>query len=165
MSESEPADNGQFNLGSLLRETKVSALTLTKVPVLEPSQTLDDAATRMRDVSHGSALICDQDKLVGIITERDLLRLLSQDIDFDAPVCEYMTSSPKTLSPDDRVLDAVRLMDQGGYRRLPVVDGDGCQAGIVDVKTVMSYLVDQVPETVYNQASSVLLSARSAEGA
>lgn len=155
----------QFDLLTVLQQTQVGALTLVRVPCLSPNDSLEDAASQMRNVSHGSALVCDDDRLVGIITERDLLRLLAEDADFDAPVSEFMTTSPKTLSPDDCLLDAVQLMDRGGYRRLPVVDGTGCAAGIVDVKTVMNYLVDQVPTTIYNQASTALLSVRHAEGA
>ena len=76
-----------------------------------------------------------------------------------------MTSNPHTLSTDDTLLDAVRLMDQGGYRRLPIVEADACAVGIVDVKTVMNFVVDHVPATVYNQASNALLSVSRAEGA
>jgi CBS domain-containing protein len=163
--EIELADASQPALQAVLQKTRVSALTLTRVPILSPEQSLDEAAEQMRKVSHGSALICDDIRLLGIVTERDLLRLLAEDVDFDAPVSRYMTASPRTLSPDDRLAYAVLLMDRGGYRRLPVVDEERCAAGIVDVKTVMNYLVEQVPTTVYNQASSALLSVRNAEGA
>lgn len=163
--EIELANASQPALQAVLQTTRVSALTLTRVPILSPEQSLDEAAEQMRKVSHGSALICEGSTLLGILTERDLLRLLAEEVDFDAPVCDYMTASPRTLTPDDRLAYAVLLMDRGGYRRLPVVDDDRCAAGIVDVKTVMNYLVDQVPATVYNQASSALLSVRDAEGA
>ena len=76
-----------------------------------------------------------------------------------------MTANPHTLSTHDTLLDAVRLMDEGGYRRLPIVGGDACAVGIIDVKTVMNYVVDHVPTTVYNQASNSLLSVSRAEGA
>ena len=158
-------DSGQFDLRRLLKETRVSELALTHVPKLTLSQSLDEAAAEMRNISHGSALVCDGDRLVGIITERDLMQLLHEQADFDDPVSQFMTSSPETLNGDDRLLDAVQLMDQGGYRRLPVVDGAGCPAGVVDVKTVMNFVVDHVPATVYNQASTALLTVRSAEGA
>jgi CBS domain-containing protein len=158
-------DSGQFDLRRLLKETRVSELALTHVPRLALSQSLDEAAAEMRKVSHGSALVCDGDRLVGIITERDLMQLLATQEDFTGPVANFMTSSPETLSDDDRLLDAVQLMDRGGYRRLPVIDRSGCPAGVVDVKTIMNFVVDHVPATVYNQASTALLTVRSAEGA
>lgn len=165
VNETGQTQDRQFDLQAVLQRTRVGELTLTRVPILSPDESLEAAAARMREVSHGSAIVCEDDRLLGIITERDLLRLLAEDVDFEVAVSEYMTSSPKTLKPDDRLLDAVQLMDRGGIRRLPVVDGEGCAAGIVDVKTVMNYLVEQMPTTIYNQASSALLSVRSAEGA
>lgn len=163
--EIEQAEARQLTLQAVLQQTRVSALTLTRVPMLSPEQSLEEAAEQMREFSHGSALVCEGHRLVGILTERDLLRLQADEVDFDAPVSQYMTAAPRTLSPEDRLAYAVLLMDRGGYRRLPVVDDERCAAGIVDVKTVMNYLVDQVPTTVYNQASSALLSVRNAEGA
>lgn len=155
----------EFDLRRLLSETHVSELTLTVVPLLSPDQTLEEAAAAMRQVSHGSALVCDGDRLVGIITERDLLKLLADGADFSSTLQEFMTADPQTISSDDTLLDVVRLMDRGGYRRLPVLDGGKEPAGIVDVKTVMNFVVDQVPNTVYNQAAHSLLTAKRAEGA
>ncbi|MBX3439228.1 MAG: CBS domain-containing protein [Planctomycetaceae bacterium] len=157
--------SAEFDLRQLLAETRVSTLTLTVVPVLSPDESLDAAAAAMREVSHGSALVCDAGRLVGIITERDLLGHVSSGTDFEIALEDVMTLGPRTISSDDTLLDAVRLMDRGGYRRLPVLKENGQPAGIVDVKTVMNFIVDQVPNTVYNQASHELLTAKRAEGA
>ena len=155
----------QLDLYALLLGTPVSQLDLTQVPLLAREQTLSAAAAAMRQARHGSALVCDAGRLVGIITERDVLRAIGEGDRMSATVGSVMTSRPKTLSLDDTVLDAVRWMDQGGYRRLPVVDGLGCAAGIVDVKTVVNFLVDQMPSTVYNQASRKMLTVQECEGA
>ncbi len=155
----------EFDLRRLLSETHVSELTLTVVPHLSPDQSLEDAAAAMREVSHGSALISADNRLVGIITERDLLGLLAAGTDFCSSLREWMTADPQTISTNDTLLDAVRLMDQGGYRRVPVLNGGQEPAGLVDVKTVMNFVVDHVPNTVYNQASHELLTAKRAEGA
>lgn len=155
----------QFDLRQLFTTTTVGELTLTQVPVLCPSDTAEQAASAMRAVSHGCALVCDADRLVGIITERDILKLLVDPARYGAPLRDVMSSTPRVISSNDQLIDAVRLMDQGGYRRLPVVDDQSCPVGIVDVKTVINYLVDQMPATVYNQAASALLSVREREGA
>ena len=155
----------QFDLRKLFTTTTVGELTLTQVPVLCPSDTAEQAASAMRAVSHGCALICDANRLVGIITERDLLKLLASPHGYRSPLGAVMSSTPQTISNAARLFDAVRLMDQGGYRRLPVVDGQACPVGIVDVKSVVNYLVDQMQATVYNQAASKLLSVREREGA
>lgn len=154
----------QFDLRSLFTTTTVGELTLTQVPVLSPSDIAEHAATAMRAVSHGSALVCEDGQLVGIITERDLLKLLASH-QYRSPLGSVMSAEPQTIAASARLLEAVRLMDEGGYRRLPVVDAEHKPVGIVDVKTVMGYLVDQMPATVYNQAAGALLSVREREGA
>jgi CBS domain-containing protein len=160
------ADPGpQFDLRALFTTTTVGELTLTQVPVLCPGDTAEQAAAAMRAVSHGCALVCEAGHLVGIITERDLLKLLVRPAQYRTPLASVMSVAPKTVAVTDRLMDAVRLMDQGGYRRLPVVGDQGVPVGIVDVKTVIAYLVDEMPATVYNQASGSLLSVREREGA
>ena len=155
----------QFDLRTLFTTTTVGELTLTQVPMLNPSDTVEQAASAMRAVSHGCAVVCDAGKLVGIITERDLLKLLVAPEQYQSPVGQVMTRSPKTVSAAAPLFEAVRLMDHGGYRRLPVVDGQECPVGIVDVKSVIGYLVEQMPATIYNQAANALLSVREREGA
>ncbi len=159
------ADSGHLDLHALLHGTQVSTLTLTVVPLLSVEDTLSDAAKKMRSTSHGSALVCDGQQLVGIITERDLLTQITKQDAFKQKVTCCMTSAPQTLSVTDTLADAVRLMDRGGYRRLPVVDESGAPAGIVDVKTVVNFVVDQIPRTVYTQVDQKSLTVRHREGA
>jgi CBS domain-containing protein len=165
VNETGQAQEHQFDLQAVLRQTRVSDLTLARFPSVSSDRSLEEAAEMMRSESHGSALICDQGQLVGIVTERDLLRLVANDVDMGSPIARHMTASPRTVRPEDTLLDVVMLMDRGNYRRVPVVNDDGRAVGIVDVKAVMEYLVDQVSATIYNQASTMLLTVRSAEGA
>jgi len=155
----------QIDVQAILSGTPVSRLDLTQVPLLVREQTLSDAAAAMREVRHGSGLVCEAGRLVGIVTERDVLRAVGDGDRMDATVGTVMTSRPRTLSLDDTVLDAVQWMDRGGYRRLPVVDGEGRPVGLVDVKTVVNFLVEQIPSTVYNQASRKMLTVQQCEGA
>ena len=77
-----------------------------------------------------------------------------------------MTASrPRTVSLDDALMMVIQLMDGGGYRRLPVVDSSGSPVGIVDVKSVVHFLVEHFPKAVYNQAPRALSSAKDREGA
>lgn len=166
MTRAMSAGADHLDLYRLLRETQVGELVLSRVPVLRPDQTVCEAVAAMREVSHGSAVICDGGRLVGILTERDLLRIASgAEEGLDAPLSQAMTRQPRTVSPQDSLCDAVRWMDQGGYRRLPVVDADGTPSGIVDVKTIVTFLIEQMPSTVYNQSSRKLLTVRGREGA
>lgn len=154
-----------MNLRDVLNTAKVAELTVKAVPVLAAADTIADAAARMREHSHGSALICDQGKLVGVFTERDLLRFVASGRPFSTPLAGVMTVHPRTILTDDLLITVIGLMDQGGYRRLPVVDATGAPAGIVDVKTVVHFLVEHFPAGVYNQAPIAQQTSKDREGA
>jgi CBS domain-containing protein len=152
-------------LRSILISTRLGELTLASWPTLTPRDSVAAAAERMRAEGHGSALVCSEGRLVGIFTERDLLRVIANGRDLTMPLGEVMTSEPRTVTTETTLFEATNLMDEGGYRRLPVVDGDGRAVGIVDVKTVTHFLVEHFPAAVYNQASHAQLLARHREGA
>lgn len=152
-------------LNNILKSTSLGESILKGVPQLRPDDTAVAAAEAMRSQKHGSVLVCSNGALVGIFTERDWLKLIEGDRDQNAPLADVMTEHPQTLTTSDCVFDAIRLMDERGFRRVPVVDEAGTPVGIVDVKTVVHLLVEQFPEAVYNQASHEQLTAKNREGA
>jgi CBS domain-containing protein len=154
-----------MELRSILTSTKVSEVALANPPSFAPSDTIAAAVDGMRAHSHGSAVICSGRKLLGIFTERDLLRFIAGGGDFKTPLSQVMTASPKTLTADSTLFDAAQSMDQGGYRRMPVIDDEGSPVGIIDVKTITHFLVEHFPSAVYNQASHAQLLAKHPEGA
>ena len=154
-----------MKLREVLNTTKVGQLTLKAVPILASGDSIGEAADQMRSHSHGSALVCDAGKLVGVFTERDLLRVIASGRSLSDPISEVMTATPRTVTSDDKLHTVIQLLDQGGYRRLPVVDHKGAPVGIVDVKTVSHFLVEHFPSGVYNQTSNALQNARNREGA
>jgi CBS domain-containing protein len=158
-------ERGQLNLRGVLCRTSVRQLDLIQVPRVSRHDRLETAAAAMRESRQGSALVCEGDRLIGIVTERDLLRAVGGAASLDAEVGQVMTSNPRTISLDDRLWDVVTSMDRGGYRRLPVVDDTDCPAGVIDVTTVVNFLVEQMPATVYNQASRRTLTVQECEGA
>ena len=69
-------------------------------------------------------LICEGPKLVGILTERDALKLMARGADFSTPVRDVMSSQPATIPATATVGEAIRVMAEGGYRHLPIVDDE-----------------------------------------
>jgi CBS domain-containing protein len=94
--------------------------------VLGEQDTVQRACREMWDRRVGSALVVDSDqRLTGIFTGRDAVRALAQEKDAaTTPLAEAMTVKPVTISPDCRAIDALRAMSDGGFRHLPVIDGD-----------------------------------------
>ncbi len=91
-----------------------------------------DAAQAMRDWDVGAVLVTENGRLAGIFTERDLVnRVIACDRDpTSTPLSEVMTRDPDTISPKAAALEALRLMEDGGYRHVPVV-AEGRLVGIV----------------------------------
>lgn len=105
----------------------------------------------MRDAHAGYILVVDDGRLVGIFTERDLVkRVLPRAASFEESIGSYMTPNPVTIRGSDSVGWAIRTMYRGHYRHLPVVDEQGRPVGILSVKHIIHYLVEHVPSAVYN---------------
>ena len=153
------------DLRDLLSTTQVGEITIAERPSLKCDDTVADAAATMREVSHGSALVCNDGNLVGIFTERDLLKALASDDGLASPLNDAMTQNPQTVTTSDSLKHAMELLNAGGYRRLPVVDENQKPVGIIDVKTVVHFLVEHFPESIYTQTSDADLIARDREGA
>jgi CBS domain-containing protein len=113
----------------------------------------------------GAVLICEGEKLVGILTERDALKLMASGANLSSPVREVMSREPTTILSTATVGEAIRVMAEGGYRHLPIVDGDGKPTGVVAVHGIVHYLVDHFPETVYNLPPDPKAAPRAREGA
>src|ERR1700746_3703261 len=101
---------------------------------VSPSTRVGEAVALMAQHRIGSVLVMEADRLVGIFTERDTVRALSQT--YDAPshdVASWMTPNPITVRPETPVDEALRTMLANNFRRLPVVNGDDV-AGIVSIR-------------------------------
>jgi CBS domain-containing protein len=104
------------NVGDVMNTTLVTA---------EPGSTVAEAATIMGERHVGSTLVMEDGRLVGIFTERDIVRALSQDFDAPGhPISHWMTKDPRTISKDATVEEALEIMFAGGFRHLPVARGD-----------------------------------------
>jgi CBS domain-containing protein len=154
-----------MDLRSILTSTLVGELELAPCATLSPADTVREAAAKLRRSKRGSGMVCAGGALVGIFTERDLLKMIGTGRNLDTPLSEVMTANPQTVRTEDSLLEAVRRMDRGGYRRLPVLDSGGKPVGIVDVKSITHFLVQHFPAAVYNQAPHAQLVAKHREGA
>lgn len=91
----------------------------------EPEESARDAAIGMAAHHCGSVLVCRDDTLIGIFTERDLLaRVVAMGRDLDTPLLEVMTANPDTIDADAPIKQAIRQMNELGYRHLPVIENE-----------------------------------------
>jgi CBS domain-containing protein len=94
-------------------------------------------------------LVCADHRLLGIFTERDALAWIGSGQIADLPVESLMSRTITSVNEKSTVGEAIRLMSQGGYRRLPIVSADGEPTGVIGVHGLVRYLVEHFPQTIY----------------
>lgn len=115
---------------------------------VEPAEAIRDVAQRMVERNLGAVLVLDGGRLVGIMTERDIMRAVAAGLHGDAVVGEYMSKDPETIEPDDTIQHAAVLMIHGGFRHLPVVER-GNVVGILSIRDLTRVaLEDSAPRGV-----------------
>lgn len=101
------------------------------------SETIAEATSRMHERRVGSVVVVDDERPIGILTERDLLRFAASGADAStAKVSEWMTPDPDCVSPDVEVTEAWKSLAEHGYRHIPVVQ-EGRVTGIVSMRDLM----------------------------
>jgi CBS domain-containing protein len=104
---------------------KVSDLHQHQLYTAQADETLDEAADRMNWHLVGALPVFEGQRLVGIITERDLIAAMAEGADASTtPVSDYMTPAPEVLGPDSELSDAAQVMLELGIRHLPIMAGN-----------------------------------------
>ena len=115
---------------------------------VDPHAALAEAARQMHGRGVGAVLVLDAGRLVGILTERDMLRAVATGHEPDESVSEWMTHHPETIESIDTTEHAGVIMIHGGFRHLPVVDGDEL-VGILSLRDLMRLVIeDSAPRGV-----------------
>jgi CBS domain-containing protein len=141
----------KMNLAKSLKIESVSRLHPSPPIQLSPQQTVAEAVAVLRQEKVGCLLVCEQGKLVGIFTERDLMRrIIAAGKPLTLPLSDCMTLNPITVESKESISAAIERMESGGYRHLPVVDEWGNPVGILSVKKIVHFIVEHFPGMVYN---------------
>jgi CBS domain-containing protein len=111
----------------------------TEVIAVAPEDTLGEVAERMSAVNVGAVVVKDYGRLIGILTERDMLKAMAARVHTsDARVREWMTEDPLTASAEMDVEEAARVMLEHNFRHLPIVDDNGAVIGLVSLRRVVA---------------------------
>lgn len=117
---------------------QLADLMATDVLAVSPDTTIADAARRMIARETGAAVVIENGGLVGVISERDLMRAIPDACSPETPVSERMSRHVTTASPGTSVPEAMAVMIEGRFRHLPVVES-GRVLGIVSMRDLMSW--------------------------
>ncbi len=132
--------------------TRIREVMTPNPRVLDADDTVQEAARLMRDEDIGDVVVVDGDRLRGIVTDRDIvIRAIADGKSAKSvKLGDVCSAEVVTLSPDDPIDEAVRLMCEHAVRRLPVVDG-GRPTGIVSMGDLAQ---DRDPESVLAEVSA-----------
>ena len=116
---------------------KISDIMSRDVQVARPEDTLRDAAETMARIDVGSLPVCDGRRLLGIVTDRDIVvRGLAKGLGPDSGVTQVMTEGVEYCFEDDDLVEVSDKMAASQIRRIPVVDRDRNLVGIVSLGDV-----------------------------
>jgi CBS domain-containing protein len=131
-------------------DQRVSVLPTNDYVAVSPFTPLSQAIEAMKNDEGGCVIITDDGRVAGIFTERDLLtRVLGEKVDLESPISDWMQPVVETLSSDATIGDAVRLMNERGFRNVPLVK-QGELVGSISVFDINTYLAECYPKETMN---------------
>jgi CBS domain-containing protein len=134
-----------------VKVVEVMALDMDPAVVVDVATPLAEVMGRMSAAKTGCSLVTRDGLLAGIITERDVTqKIYGHDGALKQPVSDWMTPDPERVQRTDSIRRAVRLMQRGGFRNVPVVDEEGRVVGCVRHKDFINYLGEHYAERVMN---------------
>jgi CBS domain-containing protein len=133
----------------------VRELMTSDPSTIDANQSVSDAAKLMRDEDAGIAPVVDGERLVGVLTDRDIaIKIVAEGRDPQATnVREIASTDVVTIDPQQDLDEALRLMAQNQVRRLPVVEEDGRLVGIVAQADVAEHASDRQTGEVVEEIS------------
>jgi len=143
---------------------KCREIMTTDVKTVGRDTSIKDVAAAMREGDVGSMPVIEGGKLVGIVTDRDIVvRAVAEGRDPSTPVGDAMTTEIFSVKPDDFAFEAIRLMGDKQVRRVPVVNDDGSLAGIIAMADVALEMEDEkeIAETLEEISSGSSFWSRS----
>ncbi len=129
---------------------KVSEAMTAQVVTAKPTDSVQSVAKIMREVDTGAVPIFDDGKVIGLVTDRDIvLRVVSEGGDLKGPISAAMSDHVQTCRDDDNLADAAAQMANHQLRRLVVMNESGKMAGILSLGDIaVDYGAKKVGETL-----------------
>jgi CBS domain-containing protein len=130
---------------ALLRD-RITDLEPNRPIVVAPDMTVGDVVKLLVERKIGCVFVVDNERIVGVFTERDALTRIGVKAEQfrDRPISEFATPNPRELDSDAKIAFAVRMMDLGGYRHIPIIDGEGKPKGVISVRDILRYLTEHM---------------------
>jgi CBS domain-containing protein len=124
----------------------VDVLSPRKPIVIDSQATVAQTLRLMVDKWIGCVFVVEGESIVGVFSERDALIRLSVHAGElgDEPISRFMTPHPQSLTRDAKIAFAVHRMDLGGFRHVPIIDGEGRAVGVISARDILRYLAEKI---------------------
>lgn len=154
-----------MSLENELKAERVSHLDLSGFSAVESGTPVTAVLDKLRADRRNVALVIGGGRLIGILTDRDIMRKIATHPNaLKSSVDAVMSRDPITVHPDLPAAEALRLMDEHHFRNLPVVDEHGAIKGVMTHQAIIDYLAARYPVEVLNRPMAPDQFPRRAEG-
>lgn len=109
-----------------------------RVVTCGPDATLAEVAAKMEAEDDGLVVVTERGKVIGVVSERDVVRVVAHGIDVEVPVSEIATADVLTVQADDTLHETAKMMIDEGVRRFPVVSKAGDLIGLVSMRDLFA---------------------------
>ncbi len=150
LTVSEERDKPKITTDEAIFNRPIRDLNYHPPRCVQQTAKLVEAVELMKRYSVGAIMIQEGEKLIGILSERDILRkVLGTDVDLNQSTVEqYMTRNPEVLKLDDSIAYVLHTMHLGGFRHVPLVDEEQRPVGIVSIKDANEYIVSHIAQQI-----------------
>ncbi len=131
-----------------VREDKIKNLITTRFMTCESSTPLGEVIKRMREDENNCAILCEGERVVGLFTEREVLKVVGTGVDLSTPVKELMSREVATLDSEATLRQAVRLMNERHFY-LPITEDERI-IGAISIFDLFTYLAESYPKETIN---------------
>ena len=130
----------------------IASFDLRKPIIIELGTSLENVLGVMQKTKNNCVLTLSNEKLNGILTERDiLLKVTGKGYDFQlTTIDEFITLNPEYVSPEDPLAYALNKMYVGGFRNVPVVNDEMFPIGIISISDIISSIADYFHNEIIN---------------
>ena len=145
---------------------KLREIMSDNVEVIHPDDTLQTAAEKVRDRDIGFLPVCDGERLIGVLTDRDLItRALADGLESNAMLGRGLVTSPAIYCFDDQGVDeAAKLMHDNQIRRLVVLSRDKQMVGVISLGDLAMTTDDKLSGDVLQSVSEPMSASRPEAG-
>jgi len=146
---------------------KILSLNLPQPLCVPSGSTVQQVIDTVQNRHTGAVLVCENQRPIGIMTERDvLMKIVARDVGYDEPVERFMTAHPRTLTGDRTIAEAITLMNSEGFRNIPIVDArTGEVTALFRISDIIHHLAESFPAHVLNLPPHAHQQMKTQEGA